>query len=1154
MKPQESMRKRLTFYFVTSLLCLLGVGDNAQAQVQTSSAISGTVTDSQGAAIAGASVTIKNQNTGATRNVASNESGFYSLQSIIPGTYTITVSQSGFKRGVVTDRVVQVAQPAQVDVTLQPGEMSEDVTVSAEGSELLTTNTAEIAGTINPRLVQNIPLNGRNFFNLAALTPGTVPQYQSLSQISFAQASLNFVSAANTQVSSGVFAGGNRDSAANVSVDGANVQSSVYQQTTQLQSPASIQEVKIQSGSMNAEFGNGVTAVNVITKSGTNNFHGELYEFLRNNKLDATPFFTNLAGRKLPNYQQNQFGGALGGPIFKDKLQFFANYEGGRTRQGTQEINAVPLTELRTGDFSNYRPPLPGGSFGPTPIIYNPYRFNPTTGLREPFPGNKIPLGPTNLCSPRPTCVDPVTLAFVGLTPQPNTVIDGVPQFTGLAKTTINANQYTARFDWHKSSNASIYGRYTSSVINAIGRTALPFGGTENPSSSKNLVVHWTQVINPSSVNDFSTSYTRPKWFYGRVVADTPDISTQLGLINTLPGPGAPGFGAAGFTLPSSNGFLLNATQNTFQIKDDLSLVRGNHNFKLGFDVTEKRFYYPSTSNDKGFFQFANYFTQACPAGNQKCIAAMTAAGLPQGGFSFADYLLGATTLVQLSVPSAPYESHTRYYGVYAQDSWQIRRNLTLNYGLRYEYWTPFLVPRNTVARFDRSNGNLVYPLSNPLDYLNPATDYGRNAPLNPGEPREGYKTGNKNFAPRVGMAYLLNPETTVRGSIGIYYDGNANINQFSATQKGVGPFGLNYQQNATGSEQLPPLLVSQQFPSPPPTAIPQPNLNPPLGGFLALGEPVYKTPTVYQWSLSAQRRLGRYWSLELDYLGSHTIREPMFINLNAPALPQGSLAGLTVQQRRPFPQWGAVYSWIPLGWAKYNAFTASVKNLEWQGLTIISSFTVAKSLISSEIGQSDIGNTNYRSPYIWAGANPQTPKFRFVSGWSYALPVGKGRAFEINSIANTFLGEWVVSGIAEFSTGSPRGMLTNDTSGGAGEGFLGRPNIVSGCDPNKPAERSRLQWFNTACFVNPPFGTFGNSTLGVFTEPGINNWNIAIEKLIPIKILESGRLHLRAEAFNAFNHTQWGSPQNYLPSSSFGRITTTRPARQIQLALKYTF
>lgn len=481
------------------------------AQVETRTAISGTVTDPSASVIAGAAVTVKNQGTGATWETATNTAGFYAFPSLPPGTYTVTVALPGFKTAVRTDQLAQVAQSPRVDIKLEIGEINETLSVSAAGTEISTT-TAAISGDISPKLVQSLPLNTRNVFTLAALTPGAVPQNLMQwgggnSQVSFSQTANNYVPVAGSFVSSGVFAGGNRDSASNVSVDGINVQNALYGQSTQLQSISSVEEVRIQSGSMNAEFGNGATAVNIITKGGTNQFHGEVFEFLRNDNLDANDFFTNLNGRDLPEYKQNQFGATLGGPILRDKFHFLANYDGMRASQSTVSDAQVPTADLRQGDFSSYRPPLPGGGFGPTPTIHNPYRYDPVTGLRESFPGNRIPLGPTNLCTPRPTCVDPVTLGMLEFTPLPNTIIDGIPRFSGTPASTINDNQYTVRLDWHKSTRTDIYGRYTSQERKPVQGGLMPLQGLQNPFRSKNVAIHWTEVFSPQLTRQAHRGY-----------------------------------------------------------------------------------------------------------------------------------------------------------------------------------------------------------------------------------------------------------------------------------------------------------------------------------------------------------------------------------------------------------------------------------------------------------------------------------------------------------------------------------------------------------------------------------------------------------------------------------------------------------------------
>src|SRR5947208_4299530 len=468
------------------------------AQVETTSRISGIVKDPMGGVIPRASVVVRNQNTGGLREATTDATGYYSVVSLQPGTYTVTVVKDGFKKAEVAGQVLEVASPAKLDLTLELGTVSQTIKVSGAGAELITTTTSEVSGTINQTLLNEIPFKRQNFFDILVLTPGAVPAtLEPVNSMSFVGTSLNQVktgTGTGEQTQAGIFVGGNRDSGANVSIDGSNVQSSVYQQTTQLQAPASILEVKVEGGNMNAEFGSGVTAINVITKSGTNRYHGELHEFIRNNHLDAATFFTNLQGAKLPKYQQNSFGAAFGGPIKKDKLMFFANYEGMRVRESTAGYEGVPPASVFNGDFND-------PSIAAT--IYNPFKYDPVTGLRQPFPGDKIPLGPTTLCAPRPQCADPVTLAFLQKwVLHPNTTFEGNPVVLGNARTVLDSDQYNFRVDLLKSSTSSFYVRFTYSDAAQTHSGVQPLEGQNNPYSSKNLAAHWTRVITPKIVND----------------------------------------------------------------------------------------------------------------------------------------------------------------------------------------------------------------------------------------------------------------------------------------------------------------------------------------------------------------------------------------------------------------------------------------------------------------------------------------------------------------------------------------------------------------------------------------------------------------------------------------------------------------------------
>jgi hypothetical protein len=1129
-------------------LCITSLARSAGAQVQTTTSITGIVSDPSGGVVPGASVTVKEQNTGVTHVTKTDVGGSYSFPSLLPGIYTVTVTYPGFQTAIVTNREVLAAQPAHVDITLQIGSTNTSVTVSAAGAELTSTSSSQIASLVSPRLVQTIPLNGLDYFNLATLTPGAVPQNASTRMMTFA--GNQFVQAGNTFVATGIMLGGNRDSGTNVSIDGINTQIPVYQQSTQIQSPYDIQELQIQTGTMNAEFGNGVSAVNVITKAGTNSYHGQLYEYFRNNNLDAAPFFTNLVGHKLPFYDQNQFGASFGGPIKKDKLFFFGNYEGYRLIQDATAIEQVPNTALRNGDFSQFQR-VPGKGVG---TIYNPYQSNPQTSLRTPFPGNVIPLGATSLCSPRPTCVDPVVLKFLQTWVVPaNGTFNGLPAFIGTARTNLGRDQGTVRLDWAKSEKATVYGRWTDYKGTSFAAGVQPLEGTGNPFSSQQAVAHWTESISSSVVNDLMLGYSRPKWGL-QPKTNVPDVSAQIGLQNVRPGPGGPQFSGTEFTLDPGYVFAFNATDNKIQVKDDLSWSKSRHTFKFGGEIINSRFIYPTLSDFKGAFSFGDYFSAACPEVNPTCTAAL--GGTPPGGDPFADFLLGGISYGIFQNNPIEYVGHQTYYGIYAQDSWRATRKLTLNYGLRYEYWSPWLVPSNITVSFNFATGNIEYALQNPLDYLNAQKCFGACAPLNPAIPRQGYRVGNLDLAPRAGLAYSLTSNTVVRAGFGVYFDGNANNNQFSNIQTGAAPFFLRTELTPDLSLSTPQYLVSQLFPPSGPTSIPTPNSTPPSTFRFVM--PYYPTPAVDQWSFSIQRQINSYWEAEVDYLGSHTVHEPMFIDENAPALPQGSYAGLSLQARRRYPQWGTLGSWIPIGWAKYNALMAGLKNREWHGLSLIANWTWAKNIATSNVAASDQGDTNFRFPYIHAGPSALTPTQFFTGGYTYRVPVGPGQRFanSSNPVLGKLVGGWAVSGITTFASGTPEPVLAPDVSNTA----EGRPypNRVAGCNPNNvPSGRTRFEWFNTSCFVLPPSGTIGNSTEGAFTDPGINNWDISILKDTRTSFpRESGDLQFRADFFNAFNHTQFGSPCSTLISCGalFGQISSTRPARIIQFVLQYSF
>jgi hypothetical protein len=1122
---------------VLTFCCAVSFCVTGWAQSQTTTSIIGTVTDADGAVVPGVQITVRNDNTGAVRETETNSVGSYAVQALRPGTYSITATLEGFKTAIVEGREVQVSIPAAVNLVLEIGDFTTEITVSAVGAELINTTTGALATTISENLVDNLPNQTRNYFDLLALAPNTSPQYIGSGHLSFGSHSMRRVNAAQSFESSGVFAAGSTDSATNVTVDGANVQMAIYNMPVTIQSASTIQELRLETASANAEFGFGSNGITVITKSGSNDFHGEAFLQHRNDNLDANGFFTNLAGRGVPEYKRNKFGATLGGPIIRNKLHFFGNFEGSRLRQASQGNRRVPTAAVRSGDISSYRPLLAGQVLGETPIIYNPFEFDATTGLRQAFPNNRIPA----------TMLDPGMQELLTHTALPNTVIDGVPQFSGLSNTQIDEEQYGIRVDWEQSDTTSIFGRFTWSERNALrGGLISELRGEGTPSSTHSTVMHWNKLLSPTLINDFSANYAQLKWGIGRP-KDVPDVARAMGLKNTSNLTGSPGISVPDLSVGQSGLFVWSPTQHTFALKDDLAWNVNNHTIKVGFNISERRMYFINQSVDKGRMVFDNIFTRACPLGNTAC---ESGTGLPSGGLGFADFLLGTPRATDLQIRGVTWNGHQRYYGLYVQDTWQLHPKLSLDFGLRYERWNPWLLPRTNTVRYNfEGEGGIEYALQNPLDVFDPALDFGRSAPRNPNMGRSGYTNDSLNFAPRLGLAFLIRPETVFRAAGGIFYANNINTNQFSDTMTGGAPFTVTATQQIAGSEQLPPILARNLFPAPSATGIPGPNETP-RASTRALGERNYDTPTVYQWSASVQHRLTPYWSLNADYLGSHTIHNQQFVDLNAPAVPQGPLASLSNDDRRRFPAWGPWLTWVNWGYQNYESVTFSVISREWRGLTMRSSFMWSKNLGTSLSPiANDRNNFDFRNWDQWRGKSALTPDSRYVTAYSYRLPFGRGTNYFTSGAANAVLGGWMVSGIVEFSDGPPGTIGDRDNSGtGLGNQHANR---IAGCD-DKSATRDRFQWFNTGCFVEPAFGTWGNAGQGIINNPGMNNWNTSIAKTFELG--EPHSLEVRVETYNTFNHTQWGNAQFRRSSASFGRISSTRPARQILFSMFYRF
>ena len=1111
------------------------------AQVETSTSIRGLVRDSTGAVVPGAKVTVQNTDTNEERTTATDASGFYAFPSLVPGTYNVVVTHSGFKRAEVASRVAEVTESAQVDFVLQVGEANQSVTVSAAGAEMLTTTSTEIGSTINANLVDNIPLNGGDFFALANVMP-YVSMQNFTSQMTQAGESQNLTLGLNNSNpmwrDSGIFSAGSRDAATNTSIDGLNVQSARYGQTAPQEPTDSIEEMRVHVSSMNAEFGYGVGAMNIVTKGGTNHVHGSAYEYLRNQVLDANDFFSNSSGKSRAPWRQNQFGATTGAPIVKNKLFFFVAYEGLRVRQSANS-SAVqpPPASIRTGDFSSFHP---NGAASAVPTIYDPSNYNAVNGLRTPFPGNQIPTSRD----------DPVTLNFLNnWVEMPNATLNGQSVYEGASKQMLQEDQGLARVDYTLGVNTRIYGRFGRMISPGTNFGVESLTGTSQLTRDLNGSAHWTQILSSTTVSDVMLGYSRPYWYGARQQA--PDVDKLIGLVNEDGLGGGPNFSGTGYSMNATAPQYMDSQDNSYQLSWDITHIQGRHSIKFGFQAIERRTYSLQNSNDRGVFAFSAAYTAACSGSIAACPAAMNAAGLTTGGNAFASFLLGLPNSISLSASHVPFDGQRMYYGLYAQDSWRVTGKLTLNYGVRYELYRPWLLVHHTVDTFNLTTGQIEYVLQNPDDYLSPSTGYGRNAQLNPYLPEAGYTQGSMNFGPRAGIAYAILPKTVFRTGYGIYFDGNAMTNELGNTMSSVGPFTCTYSATASTTLQVPTLKVNGSFPPCSPTAIPAPNANP-LASFSFIW-PHIPIPTVQEWSASIQQGIGRAWTAEVSYQGTHQVHANQYVDANAPVLPDGAFAALSINQRRALPQWATLTTYDPIGYSRYEGAAVTVRNMQWHGLTLMSSFTFAKNIASYSFATNETGNEDIYYAYLWRGVSALSPSRSFVNSYSYQLPYGRNGTGK--GIAGKTLGGWMVSGVVQMSTGNWNWVTTNTDTSGTGYGTL--PDRVCNAQ-NVPGGRSYLEWFNRDCFVQPATGAFGNSGMGVYQNPGINNWDVSLRKSTRTGWLSDyGRIDFMAQLFNAFNHTQWGPATNETTTqvgNRSGTIVSTRPPRQIQLSMKYIF
>ncbi len=1058
-------------------LCLAALVSVSFAQVSSGS-IAGQITDQSRAAIPDASVVLINEGTGAERTATTNNSGNYNFPLVAPGRYKMRANAKGFKTSEVTALEVQVAQQITENLALEVGETSTKLEIVAV-APVLEQRSAEVGQVIGQNEVVGLPLNGRNFLELARLVPG-VAQLPGSTQ------------------SNGLAINGQRANQIGFFFDGVDTRTETSGKPAFSPSIEAIQEFKIQQNDFAAEFGRNPAAINLTLRPGTNQVHGTVFEFLRNNQLDARSFFA----RQRDPLRRNQFGGVVSGPILRNKTFFMANFEGLRTRRANTLYQTLPTSAQRDGNFA-------GG-----PQVFDPQTFTVASNSRQPFAGSTIPKSRFGVMGN----------AALEYYPVPNS--PGSPAFNNVtsASTLSDGDQFHGRIDHTISPRDLLFGRYSFSRSRALTPTGLPLTGGFSQGKANSITIQESRTISPTQVNQIRLAWTYFKDFGGFPLADRNLAAEKFGMLNLTPSAdayGLPQINVAGLTTIGANAFQPSGPrENLFSVADDLSWIRGKHSMKLGFDG---RLYRPAAlvqQTPNAILTWENRFTnQPGVAGTGSAVADLVL-GLPYTGRA-----------TQFAESNGWVSLKYYYYGFYFQDEIRLTSKFTANLGLRYEYQNPYNERYGDLAIFDMA-GSRFLKLKENIERL--------------------HEPDRNNFAPRVGFAYSVTPKTVVRFGAGVFF-GQPRGSEFSSFQLSP-PFLID--STLTSNPNVPDLF-GRLFPRPQVRDASGRILLSANTNVFSL-DPSFRTNYTYQWNFGIQRELVNNLLFETAYVGN-SAHKLTGRSLPNQAFPDADLARPTpVINRRPNPNIGDVSYVSSIDNSNYHALNVKLNRRFHNGFSLLGAYTYSKvmgiggALFGDQSRQQD--GRNRRSEYAALEFN-QTQ--RMTVAWVYELPFGRGRMIgsALNGAADKFASGWSVQGAYTVHGGFPL-TPASTISSNVGRQDVNRAN--RSCDGNLArGSRSIDRWFDTSCFANHAFGAFGTSGNGVIIGPGVNNWDFTIMK--NTAIMQRGdqpvTLQFRAEFFNGFNNASFGDPNLNAGTAQFGLIRSTRiNGRELQLALKILF
>jgi len=1090
----------------------------------TNASISGLVTDTQGAALGTASVVILNTATGFTRTINANSGGHYDIPNLIPGPYSLDVSAPGFSHKKITGLTLTVSQNAAQDVQLALGENNE--TISVEANQVMTqTESSETGTLIDNKKVVELPLANRQFYSLALLSPGAVPSGQS--------STLGFRGGFNV---SGAPESTNLFTYNNVYNSSIGTQQPAYRPSVE-----TIQEFKLLTGVYGAQYGkySGAQIV-VLEKSGTNKFHGSIYEFIRNEVANAKPYF-NAAGARKPAFRQNTFGATIGGPIIKDKTFFFGGYEGQRVNSQVTQRSTVPSSSML------------GGIFPGTTTLYNPYTGAALTKSADgTYDLSQIPQWSGTAAN--------LGRAFANYYPSSNPSAPGLVSTPATAYPSSNytysaiqvekMDEFTIRLDHTISPSDTLTGSYnefhdpTYQPSNILcGNAAVPYGGCDFNQIVHLITLQESHVFSASLLNSFTFGYNRfqmPRLPEDRRLTNVPVLPGAFA--NPTPeNTGLPNLATSGYaTLGGPTNIPQNQWLNQYEALDSVNWSKGAHSFTFGIDtylaITTEVF----TQNGRG----AATFNSASIRGANPCSGTgATQRCYGTTGNALSDLLLGIpyTTTRNPIAPNTHMGSYS-FYG-YAVDDWKIRPNLTLNLGLRYENNAPAYDSKDVISRYQPSTGliQLGNGVAFPTDpALVPLVDPSGN------KFKYLYNFDNNNFAPRIGFAWqpYHKDSTVIKGGYGIFYNGPIQFNQYISAMTQV------------------PVRTPQTFTAvavtPGNVSI---NLATPFTGsqgfYTAFGaEPQQRTPYIQNWSFGFQQQMSDSIVLDLSYVGSSGTKLPYARNINA--VPISVPFASRAQATRPDAKFGNLTYAYDTNSSNFHSLQASLRKNLKHGTSFLMAYTWAKSIdqsggTASGSNSSGVPQNPY-NPAAERGLSDFDVRQRIVFSPVLELPFGKDKMFLNHGLGSVLLGGFQLSGIFAYQTGRPFTIVDSNTNRTRTFGAGDRPNIVVGQNPNA-GPKTVGQWFNTAAFVDPTDGSFGNAGRNIVTGPDNLQVDLTLARQFPIHERFSGQL--RIESFNLPNHANLFNPYSaatQFGSSTFGQITNAYDPRQLQAALRILF